>query len=399
MNNKFIYYSDLNDKIPNEIMRKNINLFAKKLKKSPIQILRFADTKYKKFDIVVTPTYYIKIEGESYLYENFSNIKLLNHFKNPYIISEKANLTKVIEKNNFLSDIYPRTYIFKLNDTLKKEIDEFLRSFAPGDKKSLKSFSKEKLPGDKDNKAVMIVKPSNLRQGRDIQIFDNPEAIYNYMIENKSETYVIQKYISNPLLYEKRKFDIRIHVLLKKKTYKFSSGSSSGIKSYKTYFNDYGVIRTTSTEYTNKLTGDWNKDKFVHITNHAIQKYNENYEKYEKGNCIIWNTLNPENKVIRNDMIKIVKTLLNSCDLTPQKFDCYELLGFDFMIDENYKVWLLEVNINPGLSWNNIEVENLMDKMIYDTFDIVKLSDIDDKSVAPTSEACLVAKDSTWRKI
>lgn len=28
---------------------------------------------------------------------------------------------------------------------------------------------------------------------------------------------------------------------------------------------------------------------------------------------------------------------------------CMELFGYDFMIDQNYKVWLIEVNANPCL--------------------------------------------------
>jgi len=27
--------------------------------------------------------------------------------------------------------------------------------------------------------------------------------------------------------------------------------------------------------------------------------------------------------------------------------DCFELFGFDFLIDEDFRVWLIEVNTNP----------------------------------------------------
>jgi len=31
------------------------------------------------------------------------------------------------------------------------------------------------------------------------------------------------------------------------------------------------------------------------------------------------------------------------------KFGCFELLGFDFMIDDNLSLKLIEINVNPAL--------------------------------------------------
>lgn len=30
--------------------------------------------------------------------------------------------------------------------------------------------------------------------------------------------------------------------------------------------------------------------------------------------------------------------------------NCFEIFGLDYMIDENFKVWLIEVNTNPALT-------------------------------------------------
>ena len=38
----------------------------------------------------------------------------------------------------------------------------------------------------------------------------------------------------------------------------------------------------------------------------------------------------------------------------------FELFGFDFMIDEDFRVWLIEVNTNPYLGTPNAYMKQLM---------------------------------------
>ena len=46
--------------------------------------------------------------------------------------------------------------------------------------------------------------------------------------------------------------------------------------------------------------------------------------------------------------------------------NCFELLGFDFMIDEDLRTWLIEVNTNPYLGVPNKFIEGLLPKMLND---------------------------------
>ena len=50
---------------------------------------------------------------------------------------------------------------------------------------------------------------------------------------------------------------------------------------------------------------------------------------------------------------------------------CFELFGFDFIIDEDFRVWLLEVNSNPYLGMPNKYIEELLPKMLDDMMKIV----------------------------
>ena len=63
-----------------------------------------------------------------------------------------------------------------------------------------------------------IMKPAALNQGRGIQLFSKIRDIVNFMNEQPVDSqWVVQKYIERPILYKKRKFDIRmwsiVHIL------------------------------------------------------------------------------------------------------------------------------------------------------------------------------------------
>lgn len=43
---------------------------------------------------------------------------------------------------------------------------------------------------------------------------------------------------------------------------------------------------------------------------------------------------------------------------------CFELFGFDFLIDEDFRCWLIEINTNPYLGTPNKEMVKLLPKLI-----------------------------------
>ena len=85
----------------------------------------------------------------------------------------------------------------------------------------------------------------------------------------KTKIFVIQKYLERPLLIKKRKFDIRLWVLV--------------TQDLKCYLFREGYIRMSSKEYTmNKEQLD---NPFVHLTNNAIQRQDKSsYGTFEEAN-------------------------------------------------------------------------------------------------------------------
>jgi len=45
---------------------------------------------------------------------------------------------------------------------------------------------------------------------------------------------------------------------------------------------------------------------------------------------------------------------------------CFELFGYDFILDEDFNVWLIEVNTNPCIEESSVLLKMLLPRMIED---------------------------------
>lgn len=57
--------------------------------------------------------------------------------------------------------------------------------------------------------------------------------------------------------------------------------------------------------------------------------------------------------------------------MVPNMSTCFELLGFDILIDANGKPWLIEVNSSPALSIDCRLDEIVKSKLVKDTVNLV----------------------------
>ena len=46
---------------------------------------------------------------------------------------------------------------------------------------------------------------------------------------------------------------------------------------------------------------------------------------------------------------------------------CFEIFGYDFIIDRDFKPWILEINNNPGLCLSSPVIQKLVPRMLDDT--------------------------------
>lgn len=157
------------------------------------------------------------------------------------------------------------------------------------------------------------------------------------------------------------------------------------------YFYKEGYLRTSSSEY--KLDDN---NQYVHLTNQCLQvKNSEEYGQHEEGNTLsfdqfqqyldsdeflksrpeFWRSgarviverdIVPRMKDIVIDSFCSVKAIVNPNHRKHQ----FEFFGYDFMIDEDFRVWLIEINSNPYIGTPNKYMKELVPKMIDEMFQL-----------------------------
>ena len=158
----------------------------------------------------------------------------------------------------------------------------------------------------------------------------------------KYENKIIQKYIPNPYLLSqpqelaKRKFDIRQWVLVT--SYK----SRPIIYKYHTAY-----CRFSHEPFT---LGKLNPQ--IHLTNYSVFKTAEDNATPSTLMLDDLFSLSAAPDQLRDRYNQqanfiITDSILNSRQIKYQD-GCFELFGFDFLVDANQKLYLLEINLNPA---------------------------------------------------
>ena len=162
------------------------------------------------------------------------------------------------------------------------------------------------------------------------------------------------------------KWDLRLYVFIPQ------------VRPLKVYLYKEGLSRFSTERYdTSKLN-----NQFSHLTNSSINKYahgggQENASVYDNK----W-TLDQLKYYYRDasgsfDLLWlkiekiIVLTCINLSPLCPQMESCSELLGFDIMIDDQHRPWLLEVNSSPAMAMDGVADQRVKPDLLKDTFKLL----------------------------
>ncbi|XP_018408629.1 PREDICTED: tubulin polyglutamylase TTLL7 [Nanorana parkeri] len=265
------------------------------------------------------------------------NYQRINHFPGMGEICRKdclsRNMNKMIKCQPHEYSFIPRTWIFPAEYT---QYQNYV--------KELKKKRKQK---------TFIIKPANGAMGHGISLIRNGEKLQT------QEHLIVQEYLDKPFLLEGYKFDLRIYILVT---------SCDPLRIF--LYND-GLVRMGTEKYRQPSESNLNQ-LYMHLTNYSVNKHNENFERDEtedRGSkrSIRWFTefLRANDHDVAkfwNDISElVVKTLIvadphvlhayRMCRPGQQPGSnsiCFEVLGFDIILDRKLKPWLLEINRAPS---------------------------------------------------
>ncbi|KAL0237765.1 hypothetical protein GEMRC1_012239 [Eukaryota sp. GEM-RC1] len=281
----------------------------------------------------------------------------VNHFPGMSEIARKDNLARNLTR---MARNHPEQYdFFPLTWVIPQELFDF--------RNNVKS---------RKTRTTFISKPDASCQGKGIFLTRNPlDEITD------EDNCVVQEYISKPFLINNTKFDLRVYALV------------LSVDPLVVYYYDKGLARFCTEEYVEPSAKNLD-NVYVHLTNYAINKTHEKFVQNQDLNDDAegskW-SLNGISRVLSQggidtdrmwELVKegVVKTLIaiqptlahtyrtvvgstshTGCSL------CFEILGFDFLIDHKGKPILLEVNHSPSFSTDSPLDMEVKSNLIRDT--------------------------------
>eukprot|EP00968_Pinguiococcus_pyrenoidosus_P005876 scaffold385_cov305-Pinguiococcus_pyrenoidosus.AAC.23 len=231
-----------------------------------------------------------------------------------------------------------------------------------------------------------IVKPGAKSRGRGIRTFNDLEALLDYVdaktlrksnqIVANANHWVVQKYIENPLLVGGHKFDIRQWVLV-------TSWNPLTIWVCSRFYCRFAVESYETSDAALH-------DKYIHLVNNSISKNSANFHRdftAENGETVHdhmwsmehflrWTEHRSGSDVFEtNTRPKMMEAIRNSLltvqDMVEDRKNSWELYGYDFMVDEEFNPWLIEINSSPACDYSTDVAESYVKEALTDILKVV----------------------------
>ncbi|XP_062575684.1 tubulin polyglutamylase ttll6-like isoform X18 [Saccostrea cucullata] len=282
----------------------------------------------------------------------------INHFPGMSEICRKDLLARNL---NRMGKMFPKEYnIFPKTWCLPADYGDFL------------AYTRQK-----KNKTY-ILKPETGCQGRGIWVTRNPKEIKPH------EHMICQQYMSRPFLIDGFKFDLRIYTLVT---------SCDPLRIF--LFKD-GLARFATNKYIEPTHNNVD-NVFMHLTNYAINKHSEDFIRDDEAGSK--RRISTINKYLRDkgyDVDKmwadiddvIIKTLISAHSVLKHNYRtcfpnhvkgsaCFEILGFDVLLDRKLRPQVLEVNHSPSFNTDSELDREIKGALVWDSLNLVNFGACD----------------------
>jgi hypothetical protein len=189
---------------------------------------------------------------------------------------------------------------------------------------------------DTRGKGVYIVKPAGhgACAGVGVTVVTNDRELEEarFVLSRRFKNIIISEYIQNPLLYEGRKFHLRMYILINSEPFSWS-------------FWNRGKAMTAKLAYKK---GDWT-NKLIHDS-HGETTPKDIYFPEDILPTNKYEHIYKQMELILGAVAEIVKP--NTRCYEESKY-CCETFGIDFMITDDYTVKLIEINAEAGYGSKN----------------------------------------------
>lgn len=272
-----------------------------------------------------------------------------------WTLGSKHKLWMALEKKlgrSQAAKIMPETFV--LNRDLHYLIKDFNRI------NSKKNISNSH--NDIYNKPIYFMKKDIQRQ-KGIVLTSNLDQIKN----GRRQGYVVvQKYLTNPLLFKKHKVNLRVYLVI----------IQNSLGRNNCYMYHDGIISYSGLPYDiNQL------DNF----DSTVASFYGSKSLYDQGYPITWKQLLNDNfdsnqgnavwKKVKNLMRNVMKVCLPQMKPYRYKYHNtgFELFGADIFIDDNLIPWLIEINVGPGMTPYNSDDDIMRRQLYVDMFNLAVL--------------------------
>nr|XP_026689436.1 tubulin polyglutamylase ttll6-like isoform X3 [Ciona intestinalis] len=263
----------------------------------------------------------------------------------------------------------------RLHKLFPKEYSCFPKTWClPADYSDFQAYCRTK-----KNK-TFICKPESGCQGKGIFLTKNPKDI------KPGEHMICQQYVNKCLTIDGFKFDFRLYVLV------------TSCDPLRIFMFKEGLGRFATKKY--QEPNNHNLDEVcMHLTNYAINKNSEDFVRDDESGskrklATVCQWLDDHGydvpKMWASIEDVVIKTLISAHPILKHNYRtcfpnhlrgsaCFEILGFDVMLDKKLKAWLLEVNHSPSFHTDAKLDKEVKEGLLYDTLNLLDLRSIDRK--------------------